>query len=843
MLSGLTELTSLGLVDNELNGDLSAVAQMTRLVELLISDNYFEGELYYLENLTSLEEMRMERNLLSGTIDALADLTRVEIMLLQYNDFDGGIDAVENMPLLTTLSLAHNRFSGTISAVSELTNLQSLSLQNNTFHGDISYVSKLTRLQQTLNLADNMFTGGIAALSDLTSLRNVYLSNNMFRDSLDSVARLTNLQQMWFDMNSFYGNLTGLRDLTSLTVLRLEGNLELNGTLAPISNLLSLRMFWIQDNNITGTLEPLQNMCNMDYLRVDYNNLTGPVHYLACMTNMDIMWLHDNDFNGTMDALENMTKATELYTSFNHFTGNCSFVQKMTELFFFAPAHNQLSGPICPYFTKVTKMSKFGMQINQFTGNIDCLKDMTSMTRLVVHTNQLEGDLKCVENMARINEVDVHNNKFTGTLQTLQDKTQLNSVLVSNNLFGGSIAWIPPSVSRFEADRNNFSSGLDTDFFSNRPILFFVNLSSNALPKDLFESFEMDSESDRPMVLDLTRMSLSCPYPLMGVNVAFYIDSCPLVVTELIVAGSLLLAAAIFSFVYYKFFYDYSRSGIRKVFWMAGWTWRCVWLTMALLFLADIRARLDLPTTNCNFVNSADVFLAFMPWSFDPPLAPSNNFREYVDSINLREREMAITDPGAFPASTAADSVKYFSKVCHYMEGCDYVSDDFSCDAVEPGTEFGDRWKIFRGATDFFFYFLILKELFRVFALLYVMFYTNKYKKIPKELISFVELSPFVPMLGFVGSAFCSDVCAKQDNSFLSNLLSSGIAEGFLTYLPFVALTGKYTLDVAPNSAWDHSTFGAFFGLWMSVGICLRSRSGESTTSQENRKSLLSDYA
>jgi hypothetical protein len=163
--------------------------------------------------------------------------------------------------------------------------------------------------------------------------------------------------------------------------------------------------------------------------------------------------------------------------------------------------------------------------------------------------------------------------------------------------------------------------------------------------------------------------------------------------------------------------------------------------------------------------------------------------------------------------------------------------------AVEPGTEFGDRWKIFRGATDFFFYFLILKELFRVFALLYVMFYTNKYKKIPKELISFVELSPFVPMLGFVGSAFCSDVCAKQDNSFLSNLLSSGIAEGFLTYLPFVALTGKYTLDVAPNSAWDHSTFGAFFGLWMSVGICLRSRSGESTTSQENRKSLLSDYA
>jgi hypothetical protein len=107
------------------------------------------------------------------------------------------------------------------------------------------------------------------------------------------------------------------------------------------------------------------------------------------------------------------------------------------------------------------------------------------------------------------------------------------------------------------------------------------------------------------------------------------------------------------------------------------------------------------------------------------------------------------------------------------------------------------------------------------------MFYTNKYKKIPKELISFVELSPFVPMLGFVGSAFCSDVCAKQDNSFLSNLLSSGIAEGFLTYLPFVALTGKYTLDVAPNSAWDHSTFGAFFGLWMSVGICLRSRSGE----------------
>ena len=150
LLSGLTNLTSLGLSHNRIS-DVSPLAELTGLTRLWLWDNLIED------------------------ISALSGLTGMTFLSLGKNNVSD-ISALAHLINLTELYLNDNKITD-VSPLEGLTNLTFLDLALNNVE-DISALSGLTSLM-ALNLAANRITD-ISALAGLTELRDLDLRGNPY---------------------------------------------------------------------------------------------------------------------------------------------------------------------------------------------------------------------------------------------------------------------------------------------------------------------------------------------------------------------------------------------------------------------------------------------------------------------------------------------------------------------------------------------------------------------------------------------------------------------------------------------------------------------------------------
>ena len=197
-----------------------------------------------IQNLTRLEFLVLNQNSISD-ISPLGGLTSLTHLLLGLNSITD-INALSGLAGLTNLSLIGNSLSN-IGALSGLTSLTNLGLSNNSI-SDISALRMLTSLTD-LSLNLNAITDiSVDRLNELSGLRN-----------------LTNLN---LSENPGLGDIEGLRELKSLTVLSLSG--------ASLSN-----------------IEPLSGLTNLAVLQL-FNSSIVDISALSGLTNLTNLFLRNN---------------------------------------------------------------------------------------------------------------------------------------------------------------------------------------------------------------------------------------------------------------------------------------------------------------------------------------------------------------------------------------------------------------------------------------------------------------------------------------------------------------------------------------------------------------------
>ena len=288
---------------------------------------------------------------------------------LPMSDWDG---VTMSDGRVTAVDLRDEGLDGTIpGALGRLSALTSLNLRSNAdlsgdIPGSLGDLSNLT----VLNLHSNSHTGEIPDLSG-TMLKMLILPSNELTGSVPAwLNDMTDMTELWLWGNQLTGALPDLSGMTSLEILKLNGNMVSGfdaamlpgglrwliagetgmGSTAPdLSSLMSLTTLWMNENGLTGavpvsnipasvtslnlkgnmlsgTIPDMSSLTNLEYLRLHRNELSGDIPgTLGDLDNIARIWLYENDLTGISAGLDNASDTlTHLYLNGNSFAeGTC----------------------------------------------------------------------------------------------------------------------------------------------------------------------------------------------------------------------------------------------------------------------------------------------------------------------------------------------------------------------------------------------------------------------------------------------------------------------------------------------------------------------------------------
>ena len=242
---------------------------------LSLSNNNLDGTLPALANLSSLSELHLSDNLLTGVIPDFTN-SGLHILDLHNNQLDGSIPKFLSLTQLRNLDLGSNQLTGTIPYFSALSNLQTLDLSYNQLSGSVPNFD----------------------MPDLTYLR---LSSNTLTDSLPDFNALSNLQYLYLSYNHLSGGIPDF-DMPDLQELYLSWN-QFSGSIPEFTGLPSLQRLYLDANQLSGPVpSSLGDLTHLDDLVLDLNDLTGPLPMNLTNLSLDDFYFHNTQVCEPPDA-------------------------------------------------------------------------------------------------------------------------------------------------------------------------------------------------------------------------------------------------------------------------------------------------------------------------------------------------------------------------------------------------------------------------------------------------------------------------------------------------------------------------------------------------------------
>ena len=298
-----------------------------------------------------------------------------------------GVSCSHRRQRVTALSLRGMGLQGTISPyVGNLSFLATLDLSNNSFHGHLIPEIGLLHRLKLLILEYNLLEGVIPA----------------------SVYHCQTLQVISLATNKLRGVLPKYR----------------------LSNLTSLQLLFLGENNFTGTIPPpLVNNSKLVYLRLDYNNLHGSIpNEIGYLKNLKVLDLEANNLNGTIpSSISNISSLQTLTLQLNSLSGTLpsTFGLQLPNLRKLYLSKNQLSGSIPSYLSNCSQLTRLELSFNQFIGPVPAgLGHLENLQVLYLGANQLENqpgslELSFLTELTRcrsLKSLDIGENPFSGHL-------------------------------------------------------------------------------------------------------------------------------------------------------------------------------------------------------------------------------------------------------------------------------------------------------------------------------------------------------------------------------------------------------------------------------------------
>merc|ERR1719160_1124840 len=311
------------------------------------------------------------------------------------------------------------------------------------------------------------------------------------------------VRRVWIrPRNNISGDLSPLRDLTSMTSLHIPGN-NISGDLSPLRDLTSMRSLSIDDNNLSGDLSPLRNLTWMTDLDISGNNLSGDLSPLRDFTSMTRLDMSYNNLSGDLSPLRDLTSMTSLKIHDNNLSGDLSPLRKLTSIEFLWIGGNNLSGDLSP-LRNLTSMISLDLSGNDLSGDLAALAPLTSLRFLELRhrgpgRGGLVGNLSFVQEMLGLRRLSIDNQQLSGGLGPLQNLPFLEYFSAGHNDLSGDLSSVPKILSDLWLDGNKIS-GLGSGFNSSG--VQVLSLRSNRVKANV-----MDIVRDLPRELLYLDMS------------------------------------------------------------------------------------------------------------------------------------------------------------------------------------------------------------------------------------------------------------------------------------------------------------------------------------------------
>ncbi|KAI8901439.1 hypothetical protein BC833DRAFT_646168 [Globomyces pollinis-pini] len=246
-------------------------------------------------------------------------------------------------------------------------------------------------------------------------------------------------------------NLSGIipltiRNLITLTILRLDGN-QLSGIIPPeLGQLYNLKHLDLNNNQLTGTIPTeIGHLTKLQYFSMYNNACSGSIpSSLGKLTNLTVLCLSNNKLNGTIPPeLGNLKRLTYFSLYCNDLVGQIpSELGQLTSLECLLLHTNQLDGFLPSILGGLTQLTELFLNDNQFSGYIPSkLQNLTRLTKLGLHRNKLIGSIPSeLGYLKNLKSLGLHHNQLTGSIPSeLGYLTNLNKLGLENNNLSGRI--------------------------------------------------------------------------------------------------------------------------------------------------------------------------------------------------------------------------------------------------------------------------------------------------------------------------------------------------------------------------------------------------------------------
>ncbi|XP_039117513.1 leucine-rich repeat receptor-like protein kinase PEPR1 [Dioscorea cayenensis subsp. rotundata] len=265
--------------ENQLEGIIPReLGQLSNLKTLRLFTNYFTGEFpVEIWRIKSLEEVLVYNNSLSGLLSpVMTELRNLKNVTLFNNRFSGVIpQGLGINSSLVQIDFTNNNFVGGIPPnICHGKQLEVLNLGYNLLEGnvpaDVGNCSSLRRLI----LRNNKLSGSLPDFAEDSSLLYMDLRENNLNGPLPpsvvplSLKNLLLLSQLMLQGNQFSG---GIPDFLSGFEMLLECSL----IPSEFANLNRLQTLDVSNNNLTGELTSLRDLSSLLQVNVSYNQFTG----------------------------------------------------------------------------------------------------------------------------------------------------------------------------------------------------------------------------------------------------------------------------------------------------------------------------------------------------------------------------------------------------------------------------------------------------------------------------------------------------------------------------------------------------------------------------------------
>ncbi|KAI9073040.1 hypothetical protein K1719_044960 [Acacia pycnantha] len=428
-LGNCSNLVEFAVVKSNLAGSIpSSLGLLLKISILRLPGNHLSGNIPpKIGNCKSLKKLHLYSNQLGGPIpNELGGLSNLEDLELHSNNLTGEIPlTIWKIQNLKHVIIHNNSLSGKLpSEMAELEHLKNISLFDNQFSGSIPQNLGINSSLVKLDLMNNTFTGDIPpSLCFGKQLHTLSLGLNQLQGAIpQDLGRCATLGRLVLNENNLSGSLPDFESNQNLIYMDMSKN-NISGVIpSSLGNCTSLQALIFSTNNITGLIPiELGNLVNLQALNLTHNNLESPLpQELSYCTKMLTFDVGFNFLYGSLpSSMKSWTGLTKLILRENHFTGVIpSFFSEYDQLLELQLGGNMFVGKI-PTSIGLLQNLLYGLNLsdNKLTGEIPLeLGKLQKLQSLDISLNNLTGVIHVLGELSSLIEVNISYNSFFGPL-------------------------------------------------------------------------------------------------------------------------------------------------------------------------------------------------------------------------------------------------------------------------------------------------------------------------------------------------------------------------------------------------------------------------------------------